>query len=78
MIFSYGKWLERIRFIALFVVLTLLLYHGMMWISQWLEPRDKYREPTGKAVKAFRQHASIPTDRGSAAERLKLFYWYGE
>ncbi|KIL37074.1 hypothetical protein SD70_31115 [Gordoniibacillus kamchatkensis] len=77
MVVSYRKWLDRLRFLTLFIALTLALYHVMTWLDGWLEPRDKYREPHNQAVKAFR-HAALPSERGTVGERLRLFYWYGE
>jgi hypothetical protein len=77
MIFSYRKWFGRLRFLMLFMALTLALYHVMVWLDGWVEPRDKYREPQSQAVKVF-THASLPTEQGTVSDRLRLFYWYGE
>lgn len=77
MIFSYRKWLDRLRFLLLFMALTLTLYHVMLWLDDWLEPQDKYREPHSQAVKVFK-HASLPSEQGTVSDRLRLFYWYGE
>lgn len=77
MVVSYRKWLDRLKFLVLFMALTMTLYHVLLWVDNWLEPRDKYREPRSKAEKVFR-HVSLPTERGTVSERLRLFYWYGE
>ncbi|MFC0214258.1 DUF4227 family protein [Paenibacillus chartarius] len=77
MIFSYRKWIGRLHFLMLFMALTLILYHIMVWLENWVQPRDKYREPYNQAVKAF-THASLPAEQGTVTDRLKLFYWYGE
>ncbi|MVP00109.1 DUF4227 family protein [Paenibacillus lutrae] len=78
MILSVHKWLQRTRFLILFISLTYLLYRLLSVFSYWVEPADKYRHPGGASVKVFQQH-NLHTD-GSAtmSERLRLFYWYGE
>jgi hypothetical protein len=78
MVFYLRKWIDRIKFILLFVLCTYLLYRVFMFVSEWAEPLHKYKEPSGRAVKVFRhEHASI-SDQGSIMDRLRLFYWYGE
>lgn len=77
MIFLYRKWLNRMKFIVMFVFLTYLLYQAMSIIGSWIEPLDKYHQPAGKAVKVFSHHSGIQENE-SISERLKLFYWYGE
>lgn len=77
MIVSLRKWLKRVKFAVLLVVLTYLLYRALSVFNAWLEPGRKYRQPSGTAVKAFR-HDSLPLEAGGMTERLKLFYWYGE
>jgi len=77
MIVSYRKWLSRAKFIATFVILTFLLYHVMAIVSNWIQPLDKYRHPTGKSLKVF-SHVGGIHENDSISERLRLFYWYGE
>lgn len=78
MVLYIRKWVDRIKFIFMFSLLTFVLYHIFMMITAWIEPTQKYKEPAGRAVKAFQhQHVSI-SDTGSMKARLKLFYWYGE
>lgn len=77
MIVSLRKWIERAKFIVLFLVLTYVLYHMLSVLTSWLEPSRKYRQPNGRAVKVFLQDTGT-MDAGGMAERLKLFYWYGE
>ncbi|TXK83496.1 DUF4227 family protein [Paenibacillus sp. N3.4] len=78
MIFSYRKLVVRLRFILLFMVLTVVIYQGMMVLTSWIEPLHKYKTPSGKAVKVFGQHPHTTTNSGSMGDRLRLFYWYGE
>jgi hypothetical protein len=78
MIVSVRKWLMRAKFAMLFVVLTAVAFSLFRLISAWIEPAQRYKEPTGKAVKVFEQRQSRYDEAGSALERLKLFYWYGE
>jgi len=92
MIVPLGKWLRRLAFFAVFLAAAWVLYRFLDAASAWLEP-NKYREPEGKAVKAFREGESAPAksakgesapggddgaEKESMLERLKLFYWYGE
>jgi len=77
MIFYFGKWIERLKFIALFLALTFLLYHLLHLASDWMEPWDKYKEPAGNAVKVFGNGPNEQAD-WTLRDRLKLFYWYGE
>jgi hypothetical protein len=77
MIVSYRKWLNRAKFIVMFVFLTFLLYHMMAVVSNWLGPLDKYRQPTGKSLKVF-SHVGGIQESDSISDRLRLFYWYGE
>jgi len=77
MIFSLRKWIERAKFIVLFVILTYVLYQMLAVITAWMEPTHRYRQPTGSAVKVFSQQTDS-MDAVDMAERLKLFYWYGE
>ncbi|MCY9664786.1 YqzK family protein [Paenibacillus alginolyticus] len=78
MIFSYRKLVVRLRFILLFMILTVILYQVMLVLSGWIQPVNKYRTPTGKSVKVFGQHNASGSDTGTMSDRLRLFYWYGE
>ncbi|MNO04935.1 hypothetical protein D3C81_2261350 [compost metagenome] len=71
------KWVERMKFIALFLVLVVLLYHIMAVVEQWMQPAHRHRTPEGRAVKVF-SHESGTLDADSMADRLRLFYWLGE
>jgi hypothetical protein len=77
MIFFYHKWFARLRFVLLFLTLTFLIYQGLLLLTNWMQPSQKYKPPGGKAVKAFHQHVYV-TDTGSMSDRLRFFYWYGE
>jgi len=77
MIFFYRKWLNRAKFILMFVIFTFMLYHLMAVVTEWVKPLDKYREPAGKSLKVF-QHSGGIQESESIFERLRLFYWYGE
>ncbi|GFZ99333.1 hypothetical protein GCM10008018_51970 [Paenibacillus marchantiophytorum] len=79
MIFSYRKLLVRLRYMLLFMALTVILYQVMFVLSGWIQPVNKYRTPTGKSVKVFDQQEHVLlSDKGSMSQRLRLFYWYGE
>ncbi|MFD2611944.1 DUF4227 family protein [Paenibacillus gansuensis] len=78
MIVSLGKWLERIKFIFIFVVLTFFLYHFVSAVTAWIQPDDPYKEPIGSAVKVFNTTSDYNGESVSLGDRLKFFYWYGE
>ncbi|WP_274364437.1 DUF4227 family protein [Paenibacillus thermotolerans] len=78
MILSFRRALERLKFLVLFAVFTYVLYHLFGYVSAWVGP-DKYREPEGKAVKAFNSSDTVPGfDHETFKDRLRFFYWYGE
>ena len=77
MIVPLRRWFHRLKFIVLFLALTYAAYHLFDAVAAWIEP-DKYREPGGRAVKAFGQNAPTPEPYDTAWERLRQFYWYGE
>ncbi|WP_127585938.1 DUF4227 family protein [Paenibacillus koleovorans] len=78
MIFSVRRWLIRAKFLFLFVVLTISVYWLFQWIAGWTEPTQRYREPHGRAVKAFEHEQQVISEKGTLADRLLFFYWYGE
>lgn len=77
MIIRFRKWWVRAKFIVIFVVLTVALYELFRVVGGWIEPAGRYREPMGKALKAFSHDESALAPR-TAAERLFFFYKYGE
>jgi hypothetical protein len=77
MIFYVRKWMDRLKFVFLFVLFSYALYHMLVALTSWIEPAPRYKEPAGKAVKVFQNHVTL-TDQGPMGERLKLFYWLGE
>jgi len=74
---SLRKWLAWAKFLVLFVALTVLLYKLFQLFSDWAEPADRYKPPTGSAVKAFREERAVP-EAGAMLDRLLFFYRYGE
>ena len=54
-----------------------VFYFVLGWVGDWLTPVDPYRAPSGQAVKAFQPESTMDS-RYSPAERLRLYYWYGE
>ncbi|CAM3566304.1 YqzK family protein [Marinicrinis lubricantis] len=76
MIIHLGRWLERIKFIGMFVIMTYAFSYVYQWVTDWIDPTEKYKQPEGNAVKAF----SVEDDMQSmnTVDRLKWFYWYGE
>lgn len=78
MIVSVRKWMERLRFLIMFLALTYFVVQILGLFSDWITPVDRYREPHGKAVKVFHQDTIIDVENDSFTDRLKLFFWYGE
>ncbi|ANE48029.1 hypothetical protein SY83_18960 [Paenibacillus swuensis] len=78
MIVSLRKWMERIKFILIFLILTLFLYHFAGAVTAWLGPTDRYREPLGRSVKVFNTSSDYNGEQVSLSDRLRFFYWYGE
>ncbi|CAM3510168.1 hypothetical protein PVOR_13204 [Paenibacillus vortex V453] len=76
-IISIRKIGSLIRFISMFAVLAMFFYFVLGWVSDWLTPMDPYSAPSGQAVKAFQPESTMDS-RYSPAERLRLYYWYGE
>ncbi|WJH34262.1 DUF4227 family protein [Paenibacillus aurantius] len=77
MIVSVRKIAQRFKLILLFVALTVCLYQLLALAQPWIKPVDRYREPTGRAVKVFRDEA-VREEQLTMGERLKRFYWYGQ
>lgn len=53
------------------------MYNGCRVLGQWIVPADPYRVPQGAALKVFGS-SSYAVHEPTFAERLRLFYWYGE
>ncbi|CAM4506894.1 DUF4227 family protein [Paenibacillus typhae] len=77
MIVSVPKTVRRLYFMTLLVAFSCLLYYALNWIGGWISPVDHYDIPEGSAVRAF-QDVPRTGDELNAAERLRLYYWYGE
>ncbi len=77
MIFSLSKFIERLKFILLFIVLTVVFYYGYQYVASWIEPDHHYSTPHGQAVKVF-ESEDFHAEHYSVKDRLKFFYWYGE
>ncbi|MFD1955804.1 DUF4227 family protein [Paenibacillus thailandensis] len=77
MIFSLRRWVPRIVFMLLFLVLLLVASGGYRLLREAITPIHPYREPKGHAVKVLKPESDTP-ENGSMADRLRWFYWYGE
>lgn len=77
MIIHLRKWLERAKFIVLFLVCTYVLYHMLYLASGWMRPHHRFVEPSGQAVKVSAEQDATGHST-TFGERLRLFYWYGE
>jgi hypothetical protein len=74
-----GKWLERLQFTLLFLVLTIMVHHVFGWLQGWMMPIDPYKVPEGGSAKVFQAGDPVPEISAERAkDRLKLFLWLGE
>lgn len=78
MVISVRRWMQRVKFIAMFLVGTYVLVELFTAVNVWIAPIDKYRIPQGRAVKAFHHDPDLTMQADTFAERLRLFYWMGE
>ncbi|GAB2697014.1 DUF4227 family protein [Paenibacillus thermoaerophilus] len=77
MIVSIRRWMARIKFAIGLVVLTVAVYYALSALTSWIEPTNRYKEPSGRAVKAFNPELS-GIEGDSMLERLLFFYRTGE
>jgi len=77
MIIHVRKWLERAKFIVLFLVCTFVLYHMLHLAAGWMMPHHRFGEPSGQAVKVNAEEEAA-VNNTTFGERLRFFYWYGE
>ena len=77
MVLSARRWFRRALFVMLMVLCTSIVYDGCQWLAAWLTPADPYRVPQGQALKVSGMTVGTADD-ATFAERLRLFYWYGE
>lgn len=77
MIISLQKWIERGKFILLFILLTLIVNHLFMLANQWIHPIQRYKDPAGEALKVMDRDEWVKGNE-SLQDRLIYFYWYGE
>ncbi|OYD09782.1 DUF4227 family protein [Paludifilum halophilum] len=80
MIISLRRLAGWAKFLTLFLILTLILYHLTALISQWIHSAPPYSEPKGRAIKVFAplESAGASSETLEIGERVKLFYWLGE
>lgn len=77
MIVHLSKWMERFKFIFLFLLLTYIMTHVYGYLTVWIDAKDPYHEPRGQAVKVSGDAVSSE-ESVSMGDRLKFFYRYGE
>ncbi|MNJ33751.1 DUF4227 family protein [Paenibacillus bouchesdurhonensis] len=78
MVISLRKCLRSVKYVMIFLALAYLLYKVTGAFGGYLFPGDKYRIPDSSAVKVFQTEGSSSKGLEYMADRLKLFYWYGE
>ncbi|NQX44931.1 DUF4227 family protein [Paenibacillus tritici] len=77
MIVSLPRTVRRLYFMTLLVAISCVLYYALSWVSAWISPARNVEIPEGTAVRAF-QDVQYSEQGLSAADRLRLYYWYGE
>ncbi|GLX69060.1 DUF4227 family protein [Paenibacillus glycanilyticus] len=77
MVLSLRKWLSRILFVVIFTLLLLIVTGSYRFLIDAIAPVHPYRTPKGDALKVF-QSDPAAVEKGSLADRLRWFYWYGE
>ncbi|TVX92828.1 DUF4227 family protein [Paenibacillus agilis] len=78
MIVSIRSLMQRLRFIVIFFLATYVVVQLLSFVSVWIAPVNKYREPQGRAVKVFHPNVDLDMEPEQFRERLKLYYWLGE
>lgn len=78
MVISLRKWLMTVKYALIFMALAYVFYHSFGMLKQYVFMPDKYRVPDGSAVKVFMGEPTETSGMVFLAERLKLFFWYGE
>jgi hypothetical protein len=76
LVFSVRRAVRLLKLGLVFVVLTWLLYRLLAFGGVWFAQENKYREPSGKAVKVFQREAKVE-EQWTVADRLKRFYRFG-
>lgn len=77
MIVSVRRWIARLKFAVGLVILTMAVYYALSALTSWIEPTNRYKEPSGRAVKAFNPELSSIEGDGML-DRLLFFYRTGE
>ncbi|MHA0855521.1 DUF4227 family protein [Paenibacillus sp. CMAA1364] len=78
MVISLRKGLNYIRFVLVFLAFSYLLFRLFSMFGYQFNPVDQYRVPQGYAVKVFQLDDLENEVHFTMAERLRIFYWYGE
>lgn len=78
MVISVRRMLRTLKYLLVFVALAYTLYKGLGLLDAYVYPLDKYRVPDGSAVKVFLAGSAEGHEAETIAERLILFFWYGE
>ncbi len=76
MIISVRKWIERGKFVALFLFFTFVLYHFLQFMEEWMAPTYRYQAPSGKAAEVMAPE--LGAESASMKDRLFFYYWFGE
>lgn len=77
MVISFKGWASRLLFLVLFAVLLVVASGCYRWLLEVVSPISQYDKPKGEALKVLQQQPALP-EGGTASDRLRLFYWYGE
>ncbi|GBF11551.1 DUF4227 family protein [Tepidibacillus infernus] len=79
MFITLKRILEWLILFVFFFLLTLFLYQLVLILSDWIQPIDQFKEPSGRAVKVIDMgNGTEIRNSEDVIDRLKLFYWLGE
>lgn len=77
MIINARKWLERLKYVLLFLILTFVVSRLFFALEQRLDPFQRNDVPNGDALKVFMDERNRSTSE-QMLDQLLWFYWYGE
>lgn len=78
-IVAFKRLMEWIMLFALFLLFTLIIYKLVFMVNDWLQPIDKFKEPSGRSIKVIEMSPNqTEINLKSTVDRLHLFYIVGE
>lgn len=81
MVISLRKISRLLQMIILVCLFSFVLFKMFSAVNVWIQPTDKYRDPTGDALKVNSDLYNAQVDSvwlDNMLQRLKQFYYLGE